>query len=119
MNILTQGSVVDSADCKALTAALDEAFSYRGDVTILRKDGSKIEGYIFDLRQGSGLSDSSIRLLTATSDEKIVVRYEEIASLEFSGRDTAAGKSWDTWLRRYAQTKLAGESSSIECDAGE
>ena len=29
-----------------LLAALEKAFDYRGDVTITRKDGSKIEGYI-------------------------------------------------------------------------
>ncbi len=119
MTILTQGSVVDSADSKALAAALDEAFSYRGDVTICRKDGTKVEGYIFDLRKGNGLADSSIRLLTATSDEKVVVRYDEIASLDFSGRDTAAGKSWENWLRRYAEKRRDGQAASIETDAGE
>jgi len=39
--------------------------------------------------------------------------------LEFSGRDTAAGKSWENWLRKYAQKKVAGEIASIESDLGD
>ncbi len=119
MTSLGQGSIVDSADASALTAALDEAFSYRGDVAIVRHDGSRIEGYIFDRRTGATLSGSSVRLLTATSDDRVAVRYDEIASLEFSGRDTAAGKSWENWLRRYAQKKRDGQAASIEPDAGD
>ena len=116
---LSQGSLVTHADVLALQAGLDEAFGYRGDVTIITKDARRIEGYIFDLRSGKTLEDSFVRVLTGTSDERIVVRYNEIESLEFSGRDTAAGKSWENWLRKYAQKKVAGEMASIESDSGE
>lgn len=116
---LTQGSLVTHADVAALQAGLDEAFGYRGDVTIITKDARRIEGYIFDLRSGKTLEDSFVRILTGTSDDRIVVRYNEIESLEFSGRDTAAGKSWENWLRKYAQKKVAGEIASIESDLGE
>ena len=116
---LTQGSLVTHADVAALQAGLDEAFGYRGDVTIITKDARRIEGYIFDLRSGKTFEDSFVRLLTGTSDDRIVVRYNEIESLEFSGRDTAAGKSWENWLRKYAQKKVAGEIASIESDSGE
>ena len=116
---LTQGSLVTHADVAALQAGLDEAFGYRGDVTIITKDARRIEGYIFDLRSGKTFEDSFVRLLTGTSDDRIVVRYNEIESLEFSGRDTAAGQSWENWLRKYAQKKVAGEIASIESDSGE
>ena len=116
---LTQGSLVTHADVAALQTGLDEAFGYRGDVTIITKDARRIEGYIFDLRSGKTFEDSFVRLLTGTSDDRIVVRYNEIESLEFSGRDTAAGKSWENWLRKYAQKKVAGEIASIESDSGE
>ena len=119
MTALTQGSLVAGTDAAALGTALDEAFSYRGDVTIVRHDGSRIEGYIFDRRTGATLAGSSVRLLTATSDDRVAVRYDEIAMLEFSGRDTAAGKSWENWLRRYAEKKRDGQAANIEPDAGE
>ncbi len=114
-----QGESVSSGDEAALKSALNEAFGYRGDVTIRTKDGGTIEGYIFDIREGDRLESSSVRILTATSEDRIVVQYSAIESLTFSGRDTAAGKSWETWLRRYASKKAAGEAACIESDSGE
>ncbi len=114
-----QGTVIDSVDPAVLRAALDEAFGYRGDVTLITKDGRRIDGYVFDRRTADSLEESHVRLLTATTDTRIVVRYCEIESLQFSGRDTAAGKSWESWVRKYAQKKGAGEVASIEPDCGE
>jgi len=119
MSESVQGSIVTDTDRVALHAALDEAFGYRGDVTVVTNDGRRIVGYIFDIRSGKALAESFVRVLTASSDERVVVRYDEIQSLEFTGRDTAAGKSWENWLKRYAQKKLAGELAGIDPDHGE
>lgn len=89
--------------------ALEKAFDYRGDVTITRKDGSKVEGYIFDRRAGKTLVDSVVRMLPKDSNQKVSVPYAEIAALAFTGRDTAAGKSWEAWVRKYQEKKAAGE----------
>ena len=35
---------------------------------------------------------------------------------EFSGRDMAHGKSFETWVNKFIEKKLAGETASIECD---
>ena len=91
--------------------ALEKAFDYRGDITITRKDGSKIEGYLFDRRSGATLAESKVRLIPKDSSEKIAVSYSEVAALAFSGRDTAAGKSWEAWVKKYAQKKAAGEKN--------
>ena len=92
-------------------AALEKAFDYRGDVTITRKDGSKVEGYIFDRRPGKTLAESLVRLYPKDSDQKTTVAYNEIAALAFSGRDTAAGKSFDAWVRKYWEKRRAGEQN--------
>ena len=92
-----------------LRQALEKAFDYRGDVSITLKDGRKVEGYIFDRRTGSTLVDSVVRLFPAGSDEKVAVRYSDIAALAFTGRDTAAGKSWEAWVRKYWEKRAAGE----------
>lgn len=89
--------------------ALEKAFDYRGDVTITRKDGSQVEGYIFDRRAGKTLVDSAVRMLPKDSNRKVSVPYAEIAALAFTGRDTAAGKSWEAWVRNYREKKAAGE----------
>ncbi len=98
--------------------ALEKAFDYRGDVTITRKDGSTIEGYVFDRRTGATLAGSSVRLFPKNQDEKVSVRYADIARLEFTGRDTAAGKSFETWVKKYNEKKAAGEKNiGIEPEA--
>lgn len=89
--------------------ALEKAFDYRGDVAITRKDGSKVEGYIFDRRTGRSLSDSSVRVIPVNSREKLSIPYSDIAALKFSDRDPAAGKSFDAWVRKYWEKRAAGE----------
>ena len=92
-----------------LRQALEKAFDYRGDITITRKDGSRIEGYLFDRRSAPTLKDSVVRLYPKNSDEKVSISYADIAALTFTGRDTAAGKSWEAWMKKYAEKKAAGE----------
>ena len=92
-----------------LRAALEKAFDYRGDVTITRNDGTTVEGYIFDRRTGSTLADSFVRLFPKDGSEKIAISYADIAGLAFTGRDTAAGKSWEAWVKKYLEKKAAGE----------
>src|SRR5579864_905855 len=92
-----EGWVPELAGEEEVRQALEKAFDYRGDVTITRKDGSKVEGYIFDRRTGKTLTDSAVRLFPKDADQKISIPYSEIAALAFSGRDTAAGKSFEAW----------------------
>ena len=106
-----EGWVPPMAGDDEIRAALEKAFDYRGDVTITLKDGGKIEGYVFDRRStGPSLSDSSVRLFPKGSDEKVSIRYSDIARLEFTGKDTAAGKSFETWVKKYWEKKRAGET---------
>ena len=91
--------------------ALEKAFDYRGDVTITRKDKSTIEGYIFDRRGGATLNDSVVGLFPKGDPTRISIPYSDIATLSFTGRDTAAGKSWEAWMKKYAQKKAAGEKN--------
>src|SRR5262245_12766513 len=106
-----EGWVPELAGGEELRQALEKAFDYRGDVTIIRKDGSKVEGYIFDRRTGKSLADSAVRLFPKDSKQKVSVQYSEIAALAFSGRDTAAGKSWEAWVRKYWEKRAAGEKN--------
>ncbi len=106
-----EGWIPQLASDEEIRSALEKAFDYRGDVTITRKDGSKIEGYLFDRRTTTTLKDSVIRLYPKNSNEKASISYADIAALAFTGRDTAAGKSWEAWMKKYAQKKAAGETN--------
>jgi hypothetical protein len=104
-----EGWMPDLATPEELRTALDTAFNYRGDVTITRKNGAKIEGYVFDRRKGPTLEQSFVRVMPKDTDEKLSIAYSDIAALQFTGRDTAAGKSWEAWVRRYWEKRAAGE----------
>ncbi|MFZ0957622.1 MAG: hypothetical protein WAN60_14845 [Candidatus Sulfotelmatobacter sp.] len=106
-----EGWIPQLASEAEIRAALEKAFDYRGDVTITRKDGSKIEGYLFDRRTAGTLKDSIVRLYPKNANEKISISYADIAALAFTGRDTAAGKSWEAWMKKYAEKKAAGEKN--------
>lgn len=109
-----QGLVPDLATPQDLQAALEQAFDYRGDVSITRKDGTTVEGYIFDRRTGKSLADSFVRLLPKAGGSRLSVAYSDIAGLAFTGRDMAAGKSWESWVRQYWEKKAGGERISLE-----
>jgi hypothetical protein len=106
-----EGSVPPLATEEDLRHALESAFSYRGDVTITRKDGSKLEGYIFDRRTGTTLANSRVRVIPKNDRTKVEVAYSDIAALAFTGRDMAAGKSWETWVKNYWEKRAAGEKN--------
>jgi hypothetical protein len=110
-----QGWIPELANEDELREALEKAFDYRGDVAITRKDGSKIEGYIFDRAIGKNLTDSFVRLLPSNSNQRVKITYSEIAALAFTGRDTAAGKSWEAWVKKYWDKKeKGGESLTLQ-----
>ena len=111
------GWVPDVSDRDELFRALDQAFDYRGDVTLTLRDGRTVEGYIFDRRTGVGLDDSVVRIIPRDSETKLGIRYSDITRLEFSGKDTAHGKTWENWVRRYIDKKRSGEKASLESES--
>jgi hypothetical protein len=104
-----QGWVPELATEDELRIALEKAFDYRGDVTLTTKDGKKIEGYIFDRVSGPTLAASFVRILPQDSNQRQKIAYADIATLAFTGRDPAAGKSWEAWVRKYWEKKASGE----------
>ena len=113
-----QGAAIDLAAVpeSERKRAFDEAFEYRGDITLTLTDGSRIECYLFDRRPGATLADSFVRVMESGGGEKRSISYSQIARLEFTGKDTAAGKTWENWVRRYVEKRLAGEQANIESE---
>ena len=111
-----QGWVPPLTNDDELRSALEKAFDYRGDVTLTRKDGTVIEGYLYDRRSGASLQQSLVRILPQNGAPRVSIPYSEISALAFSGRDTAAGKSWEAWVRKYWERKASGETAEIAPD---
>jgi hypothetical protein len=117
-----QGWIPQLATEADVRAVIEKAFDYRGDVTITRKnrdkDGSEITGYLFDRRIGPTLDNSVVRLMLPNSNEHPAIPYSEIAAIAFTGRDTAAGKSYEAWVKKYWEKREKGEKNiSIEPEA--
>jgi len=60
---------------------------------------------------GQDLVTSFVRLLPRDSNQRVKIAYSEIAALAFTGRDTAAVKSWEAWVKIYWEKKEIGEES--------
>ena len=106
---------VDFTNAAAFEEALTAACSFRGDVTLELKDGSAIEGYVFDLKR-TNTAPHAVRILPKDGRARITVEQSTIQTLCFTGKDAAAGKTWENWMRRYAEKKLKGEAADIESE---
>ena len=106
-----EGWVPALASDDDLKAAPEKAFDYRGDVTLTLKSGEKIEAYIFNRVTGPTLAESFVQYFTPKADEKRKVSYADIARIEFTGKDRAAGKHWEDWVKAWNEKKAAGEKN--------
>ena len=106
-----EGWVPELAGEDDLKQALEKAFDYRGDVTLTLKSGERLEAYLFNRTTGATLRDSFVQMYPVQSTEKRRVSYAEIARIEFTGKDRAAGKHWEAWVKKYAEKKAAGEKN--------
>ena len=106
-----EGWVPKLATDADLRDALGKALDYRGDVTLTLKSGERIEAFVFNCKSGPTLADSWVQYYSPTAPEKRKVGYAEIASIEFTGKDRAAGKHWEDWVKKYNERKAAGETN--------
>jgi hypothetical protein len=89
-----------------LADGIEQAFDYRGDVTVTLRSGDRMEGYIFDRDRTA----SKMRILNKAG-QRVTVKYADVAQLSFTGRDMADGRSWEAWIKKYAERKAAGEKN--------
>lgn len=106
-----EGWIPPLASDDEIRDALEKAFDYRGDVTLTLKDGRVVQGYIFDRRTGKTLQDSLVRLIPANERTKLSISYSDIAALAFTGRDNAAGRTFEAWVKKYWEKKASGEKN--------
>ncbi len=83
-----------------LHRALNEAFDYRGDVTLMLKDGEKVQGFVFN--RDLQVAEPFISLYPPSEDSPArKLKVADIDGLIFSGKDTATGNSWEAWVSRW------------------
>ncbi len=79
--------------------SLRVAFEYRGDVTLLLDDDSRVEGYL------SNLTEDALRLWCRGETTQLEIPTRHVKHVHLSGRDTASGKSWQTWVKKQAAAR--------------
>jgi len=97
-----------SSDLRQL---VEQALDYRGDVTLRLRDGQSIEGYVYDRRFDG--AQPCMRLLPLDGGARRTVPLADVVGIEFTGRDMAAGKSWETWVKNYREKKARGEKADL------
>lgn len=113
-----QHHTADASDLVALRKAVELAVDYRGDVTVtLASNDEPVECFIFDFKASDDPAQAQLRAIPKNEDARIAIALGDVASIKFTGKDTAAGRSFDTWMKKYVAKKLAGETASIESES--
>jgi hypothetical protein len=94
----------------SLEEIVDLAFDYRGDVTVVRRDGTEAVGYVFN--RNAEVPEPFIQMFDRAGDGPFTIHYAEVRTIRFTGKDTAAGKSYEAWLRRKTERLPAAASDS-------
>jgi hopanoid biosynthesis associated radical SAM protein HpnH len=93
-------------EAQATPESLRAAFVYRGDVTLTLDDGSQKTGYV------SNLTTERLELWCKGAALPERVALESIRHVALTGRDTASGRSWETWVRKREKRKPCGAEAS-------
>jgi hypothetical protein len=108
-----EGWVPQINDYTSLREVVDYAFDYRGNTTVVKKDGGEVVGYIFN--RDADVPEPFIQLFDEQGNGPFTISYRDIATIKFSGKDTAAGNSWKAWVERKEKEKAL---RAVESGAG-
>ena len=93
----------------SLEEVVERAFDYRGDVTVVRRDGTEVIGYLFN--RNTEIRERFAQMFDRAGDGPLTIPYSDIRAIRFTGKDTAAGKSYEVWLRRKTERPTATAAS--------
>lgn len=109
-----EGREFKPASLEETIESVELAFDYRGDVTLTLQSGESVTGYIFNRQI---LTDGSyLELFSADRPDARRISYLDIATIAFTGEDTANGKSWETWVSKK-ESERQEEAARLEADA--
>jgi hypothetical protein len=61
-------------------------------------DGTEVEGYLFN--RNREVPEPFIQMFDQNGNGPFKIPYTEIRNIQFSGKDMAAGRSWEAWVER-------------------
>ena len=87
----------------SLADTIERAFDYRGNVTLVRHDGTELAGYLCN--RDTRAAEPFVQMFDAAGEAPITIPYRAIRAIRFTGKDPAAGNSYAAWLDRKAAAK--------------
>ncbi|MFQ5827943.1 MAG: hypothetical protein ACE5JD_02125 [Candidatus Methylomirabilia bacterium] len=105
-----EGWVPELGEGLTLAQVIDLAFDYRGNTTVVKVDGTEMEGYVFN--RNRDVPEPFIQMFDLAGNGAFKVFYSEIRNIKFTGKDTAAGNSWKVWLERKEREKADSAAAS-------
>ena len=92
---------------KELRGQIEAAYDYRGHVTLALKDGSQLEGYLYNRFYAHPKSGESfyVDVMVKNQEERRRIPMSEIRSISLSGEDCAAGKSYADYIAKQNAAK--------------
>ena len=97
-----------------LAEAIELVFDYRGDVTLELASGERLVGYVFNRVRDT--TPPYVDLFLDGQPKPRRIGYQEILTLTFTGKDTASGKSWESWVAKKESQRKA-EAEQVAADA--
>ena len=94
----------------SLAEVVERAFDYRGNTTVVKVDGAELEGYLFN--RNADVPEPFVQMFDTEGAGPFTIRYSEIRTIRFTGKDTAAGNSYAAWLKRKEAEKAERAASS-------
>lgn len=88
----------------SLARIVDLAFDYRGNTTVVKRDGTELHGYVFN--RDADVPAPYLEMFDADGGGPYRLPYAEVRTIRFTGKDTAAGKSYAAWLARKQAEKV-------------
>ncbi|MCA8947652.1 MAG: hypothetical protein KDB29_15560, partial [Planctomycetes bacterium] len=95
------------AEAKAgedISGKLHRAVDYRGDVTVKLRDGTSLEGFVFNIE------GESVDFFPSKGAEVQVLSSGDVQDVDFTGRNFADGASWEAWTKKYNEQKARREA---------
>jgi len=93
-----EGWVPELGEGLTLSQVIELAFDYRGNTTVVKVDGTEVEGYLFN--RNCEVPEPFIQMFDQNGNGPFRIPYAEIRNIQFSGKDMAAGRSWEAWVER-------------------
>ena len=91
-----------------LARIVELAFDYRGNTTVLMRDSTTLHGYVFN--RDVDTPAPYLEMFDAEGGGPYRISYSDVRTIHFTGKDTAAGKSYAAWLARK-QAERAGPAA--------